>query len=175
MTATLIEVIPAEKVQARIAELGAQIRADYAGKPLVLVGVLKGAFVFLADLVRTLGADTRVDFVRLSSYGMKDSPQELSFTMDLCLPVEGAHLLVVEDIVDTGRSMALLLDRLRKRGAASVRLCTLVDKTCRREVEITADYVGFTVEDGFLVGYGLDFAEGYRGLPGIYELKADGR
>ena len=173
MTANLHELIPAERIRARVAELGAQISADYQGEPLLLVGVLKGAFMFLADLARSISLDTRIDFVRLSSYGMKAAPQGLTFSMDVSLPVAGAHLLVVEDIIDTGRSMAFLLERLRALGAASVRCCTLLDKTSRREVEITADYAGFQVHDGFLVGYGLDYAEGYRGLAGIFELKVD--
>jgi len=175
MTARLRELIPAERIQAKVAELGARISADYRGQKLILVGVLKGAYVFLADLARAITLDTRIDFVRLSSYGMKDSPQGIAFGMDVSLPCAGSHLLVVEDIIDTGRSMAFLLERLRRGEAASVRSCALVDKASRREVEIRADYVGFTVDDGFLVGYGLDYAEDYRALPGIFELKVDGR
>jgi len=175
MTACLRELIPAERIQAKVAELGGRISADYHGQQLILVGVLKGAFMFLADLARAVRLDTRIDFVRLSSYGMKDSPQELKFTMDVSLPVEGSHLLIVEDIIDTGRSMAFMRQRLLARKAASVKICALVDKASRREVEITADYAGFAVDDGFLVGYGLDYAEEYRGLPGIFELKVDGR
>ncbi|MBF0482125.1 MAG: hypoxanthine phosphoribosyltransferase [Desulfovibrionaceae bacterium] len=175
MAACLRELIPAQTIRARVAELGAQISADYRDKPLILVGVLKGAFVFLADLAREIAVDARIDFVRLSSYGMKDRPQGLKFTMDVSLPIADSHLLLVEDILDTGRSMAFLQERLSGRGAASVKLCTLVDKTGRRETRVRADYAGFRVDCGFLVGYGLDYAEAHRGLPGIFELKVDGQ
>jgi hypoxanthine phosphoribosyltransferase len=175
MTAHLRELIPAERIQARVAELGALVSADYQGKPLILVGVLKGAFMFLADLARAITVDNRIDFVRLSSYGLQDTPQGLKFIMDMSLSTAGSHLLIVEDIIDTGRSMAFLQKRLRTREAASVKICTMVDMVRRREVEVTADYVGFSLDDGFLVGYGLDYAEGYRGLPGIFELKVDGQ
>jgi len=175
MTARLRELIPAERIQAKVAELGAQISADYHGKQLILVGVLKGAFMFLADLARAITVDTRIDFVRLSSYGMKDRPQGLQFTMDISLPTDASHLLIVEDIIDTGRSLAFLTEHLRARGAASVKTCTLVDKTCRREVEMKADYAGFCLNDGFLVGYGLDYAENHRALPGIFELMVEGQ
>jgi len=166
----LIPVITAEAISARTAELGAAISAHYQGKDLLVVGVLKGAFMFLADLVRQITVPARVDFVRLASYGAKDTPGELSFLQDLETSCEGKHVLVVEDIVDTGHSMAMLLDVLKSRNAASVALCSLIDKHERRQAEVMVDFYGFRLAKGFLVGYGLDFAEDYRCLPGVFEL-----
>jgi len=163
-------VFTAEAIALRVAELGARISGEYQGRRLLIVGVLKGAFVFLADLVRQITVPARVDFVRLASYGAGDCPGEVVFREDMELPCKGEHVLVVEDIVDTGRSMARLLSVLRLREAASVALCALIDKTGRREVQVTVDFPGFKLAKGFLIGYGLDFAEEYRCLPGIYEL-----
>lgn len=170
MAGKLIPVITPEEIAARVADLGAQISREYQGKELLVVGVLKGAFMFLSDVVRHINVPARVDFVRLASYGSKDSPGELKFLEDLETPCEGKHVLVVEDIVDTGHSMSMLLTVLRSRGAASVRLCALIDKAERRQAEVVVDFSGFRLAKGFLVGYGLDFAEDYRCLPGVYEL-----
>jgi hypoxanthine phosphoribosyltransferase len=168
--ATLVPVITKEEIAARVAELGADISREYENKSLLIVGVLKGAFMFLADLVRHVSVPAHVDFVRLASYGSKDTPGELSFLEDIETPCEGKHILVVEDIVDTGHSMSMLLTVLRSRGAASVKLCALIDKAQRRQAQVTVDFSGFTLAKGFLVGYGLDFAEDYRCLSGVYEL-----
>lgn len=170
MPATLIPVFTPEAIADRVAALGRDISREYQGKDLLVVGVLKGAFMFLADLVRHVSVPARVDFVRLASYGSKDSPGELRFLQDLEEPCCGRHVLVVEDIVDTGHSMDMLLQVLGSRGAASVKLCALIDKAERRQAQVTVDFSGFTLAKGFLVGYGLDFAEDYRCLPGVYEL-----
>lgn len=172
MAPELKPVIPPESITARVKELGAAISREYRGRELLVVCVLKGAFIFLADLVRHVDVPVRVEFVRLASYGDKDRPGELCFLQDMDSPCEGKHVLVVEDIVDSGRSMSMLLTILRSRGAASVKLCALIDKVERREVEVTVDFSGFTLAKGFLVGYGLDFAEDYRCLPGVYELSS---
>lgn len=170
MPGKLTPVLTPEAIAARNAELGAAISAHYQGKDLLVVGVLKGAFMFLADLVRHITVPARVDFVRLASYGAQDSPGELSFLQDLETSCEGRHVLVVEDIVDTGHSMSMLLKVLRSRNAASVTLCALIDKHERRLAEVMVDFYGFRLAKGFLVGYGLDFAEDYRCLPGVFEL-----
>ena len=170
MYENLIPVLTREEIASRVEELGAAISAEYAGKDLLVVGVLKGAFMFLSDVVRSLTIPARVDFVRLASYGSKDSPGELKFLQDLETPVEGRHILVVEDIVDTGHSMALLLDVLAARNPLSVKLCSLIDKAERRQAHVKVDFYGFRLAKGFLVGYGLDFAEDYRCLPAVYEL-----
>jgi hypoxanthine phosphoribosyltransferase len=168
--ATLHTVISPEDIAVRVAGLGKAISAEYEGKELLVVGVLKGAFMFLADLARHISVPAHVDFVRLASYGAKDHPGELSFLQDIETPCAGKHILVVEDIVDTGHSMSMLLDVLRARNAASVKLCALIDKAERRKTKVVVDFSGFTLAKGFLVGYGLDFAEDYRCLPGVYEL-----
>lgn len=170
MSSRLEELYSPEMVGEAVARLGEEVSAAYAGKPLILLGVLKGAWIFLADLVRALTIPARVDFVRLSSYGDSDTRGEGRLLLDMDLDCRGWHVLVVEDIVDTGHSMAALLDTLRKKGAESVALCALVDKAERREVEVAVDFTGFRLAKGFVVGYGMDYSEDYRGLPGLYEL-----
>ncbi|GFK95506.1 Hypoxanthine phosphoribosyltransferase [Fundidesulfovibrio magnetotacticus] len=170
MSGLLEPVITAEELARRTAQLGAEISERYRGQDLLVVGVLKGAFMFLADLVRHISIPAHVDFVRVSSYGADVKPGELKFVQDLDSPCKGRHVLVVEDIVDTGNSMSMLLAELSQRGAASVRLCALIDKVERRKTQVTVDFPGFRLAKGFLVGYGLDFAEDYRCLPGVYEL-----
>lgn len=167
----LKEVLSAEAIKERIQALGRQITEDYAGKPLVLIGVLKGAFIFLADLCRAIDLPLQVDFVRMASYGSKqESSGRISFTKDIELDISGKDVLVVEDIIDTGHTIKYLKEVLMLHHPASVRICCLIDKHERREVDIKADYVGFDVKQGFLVGYGLDFAEDYRCLPGVFHL-----
>lgn len=170
MPSAMSPVFTPQEIAERVAQLGARISLEYADKDLLLVGVLKGAFVFLADLARSLTIPAQVDFVRLSSYQDKDHPGELVFSRDLELDPRGRHVLVIEDIVDTGRSMSKLMASLAGRGAESVRLCALIDKTERREVHVEVDFSGFRLSQGFLVGYGLDFAENHRCLPGVYKL-----
>jgi len=172
MAETLREVFSEAAVAARVAELGREVSARYAGtdRDVGMVGVLTGALPFLADLLRALTFCPVLDFVRLASYGAGTSPGELRFLSDLRTDIAGRHVLVVDDIVDTGRSLAALLARLRERGPASLASCVLLDKPYRREVEVTVDFVGFTAPPVFLVGYGMDFNERLRRLRGVYEL-----
>jgi hypoxanthine phosphoribosyltransferase len=158
-------------IAARVKELATQISHDYAGKDLLLVGVLKGAFVFLADLIRALEIPVQVEFVRLASYGKGAiSAGQVRVILDLDVPIAGQHVLVVEDLLDTGLTLGFLLERLQARQPASLKLCILLNKRIRRVYEITPDYTGFDVPDGFVVGYGIDYAECYRYLPAIYTL-----
>jgi len=164
-------VLSQQQIQDRVKALAAQISRDYAGQDLVVVGVLKGVFIFLADLVRALDRPVQVDFVRLSSYGKSSaSSGEVHIGQDVHLPLEGRHVLVVEDIVDAGLTLDFLLHHLAKHQPASVKICCLIDKKERRVVEVPVEYVGFTIDKGFLVGYGLDYAEDYRTYPEVYEL-----
>ncbi|HEY3500377.1 MAG TPA: hypoxanthine phosphoribosyltransferase [Polyangiaceae bacterium] len=164
-----------EVIAARVAELGRQITADYAGRNLVLICVLKGSFMFAADLVRAIALPVRIEFLGVQSYGSgTESTGAVQIIQDLTQPIEGEDVLVVEDIVDTGLTIAYILSLLRARSAKSLRICALLDKPSRRRVEAVADYVGFTVEDKFIVGYGLDHAQEYRNLPDLCELVSGG-
>ncbi|MFC1875376.1 hypoxanthine phosphoribosyltransferase [Chloroflexota bacterium] len=163
-----------EEIAATVSRLAAEISRGYRDRRPVLVAVLKGAFIFLADLVRLLDFPLEVDFIRLSSYGRgKESSGKVRVVHGLGTEVEGRHVLVVEDIVDTGLTVSFLLDYLKKKGVASVRLCSLTDKPSRREVPVGIDYLGFTVPDRFLVGYGLDWDEKFRYLPDICYVERD--
>lgn len=170
MTAKLL--FSAEDIAARVAELGEEIAAAYIGELLVAVCVLKGAVHFFSDLTRAISReDLEMDFIRISSYGTGTvSSRQIRLTKDLECDVRGKHVLVVEDVVDSGHSLRFLLDLLADRGARSVRIATLVNKTERREVDIPVAFSGFMLDSGFIVGYGLDHAERYRALPSIYEL-----
>jgi hypoxanthine phosphoribosyltransferase len=160
-----------EAIAVRVAELGRQIAADYAERPPILVSVLKGSFVFAADLSRALPLPVRIEFLGVQSYGSGTvSTGAVQITQDLTHPIGGQDILIVEDIVDTGLTLAYILSLMRARGVRSVKVCALLDKPSRRRVEVPVDYVGFTVGDAFLVGYGLDCAEQYRNLPGLCEL-----
>lgn len=160
--------IPAERIQARIAELGAQIDKDYPEGTLYLVGILKGAYMFLSDLTRAIKRPTRIDFIGISSYGRgKTSSGEVKVTKDLDSVVEGADLLIVEDIVDSGVTLTYLMHLLEQRRPRSVRIAALLDKPERRLRPVHVAYVGFVIPDEFVVGYGLDFAEDYRNLRDI--------
>jgi hypoxanthine phosphoribosyltransferase len=162
-----------EQIHQRIRELASEIRSEYAGKHPVLVGVLKGAFVFLADLVRELRFPLQCDFVKLSSYGEStETSGQVRLELDTSIPLAGRHVLVVEDIVDTGLTTAWLLAHLRKKQPASLRVCALLDKPARRRVEVTIDFVGFRIPDQFVVGYGIDWAEAYRELDFIGYIPA---
>jgi len=155
----------------RVAELGRQISARYADEPLVCVCVLKGAYVFFADLMRALTIDPEMDFVRLASYAGETSRDgKMIFSKDMEISIEDKHVLLVEDIVDTGHSMKYLTQILQARNPRSISIAALVDKAERREVDIVVDFPGFSLDKGFIVGYGLDYAEKYRGLDGVYEL-----
>ena len=164
------------EIARKVAELGQQISRDYEGKDLMLVGILKGCVVFLADLVRQISIPLAFDFVAVSSYGADTKTSGVvRILKDLDESVESMHVLVVEDIVDTGLTLRLsyLLENLRSRRAASVKVCTLLDKPSRRRVDVPVDYRGFTVEDQFVVGYGLDYQGKYRSLPYIGLLKPE--
>lgn len=157
----------------RVAELGQEISRDYRGLEPVLVGILKGGFLFLADLLRHIDVPVTVDFMAISSYGSGTrSSGVVRILKDLDHPVAGRHVLVVEDIVDTGLTLRYLLDNLASRRPASLKVCVLLDKHERREVQVPLAYVGFRIPNRFVVGYGLDFAERYRNLPFIGVLKS---
>jgi hypoxanthine phosphoribosyltransferase len=159
----------ADQIAERVRGLAEQINRDYAGGPLLAVCVLKGAFIFFADLIRHLTMGLTIDFVRIASYGDKAaSSGTVSFSKDVECPVHGKDVLLVEDVVDTGITMNFLAGQMRDKGAKSLRIAALIDKYERREVEVQVDYAGFTLPSGFVVGYGLDFAECFRELPGVY-------
>ena len=161
-----------ETIQERIKELGAEITRDYAGRNPLLIGVLKGACFFLSDLLRSIDTRLSIEFMAISSYGSSTRTSgEVRIMKDLDVPIEGRDILVVEDIVDTGLTLTYLLENLKSRGAASVKLAALLDKHDRREKEVPIDYLGFQIPDAFVVGYGLDYAERYRNLPFIAVLK----
>jgi hypoxanthine phosphoribosyltransferase len=166
--------ITEDQIQAKVKELAETIDRDYRDKNPVLVGVLNGAFVFLADLMRHLDLNCTVDFVSWSSYGKDTSSSGVFRIMkDLETNVESRHVLIVEDIIDTGLTLHYLLDTVRARKPASVRVAALLDKPSRRRIEAKADYLGFQIPDAFVVGYGLDFAQRYRNLPFIGVLKPE--
>ena len=169
---TLIE---AAQIRARIGELAEQIEADYpAGEEIHLVCVLKGGFMFMADLVRGMSARVTLDFIAVSSYATSTrSSGEVRLLKDLDSGLEGRHVIIIEDIVDTGLTLTYLQDILRARAPRSLRTACLLSKPSRRVVDVTVDYVGFTIEDRFVVGYGLDYAEKYRNLPDIAALDGE--
>jgi hypoxanthine phosphoribosyltransferase len=163
-----------EQIAGRVGEMGKQIAADYAGQELILIGILKGACLFLSDLMRAIDAPLSIEFMAVSSYGKAlRSSGEVRIVKDLDVSIEGKNVMVVEDIVDTGLTLSYLLENLRSRGASSVKLAALLDKPEPRKSHVPIDYVGFEVPNRFLVGYGLDAAERYRNLPFIAVLKSD--
>ncbi|EYF03568.1 hypoxanthine phosphoribosyltransferase [Chondromyces apiculatus] len=165
--------LSAEDIAARVRELGAEITREYAGRRLVLVCVLKGSFVFTADLLRQIDLPLRVEFLGVRSYGEgTSSTGVVQITQDLTQPIEGDDVLIVEDIVDTGLTISHLLQLLRTRMPSSVKVCSLLHKPARARVEVPIHYLGFTIEDKFVVGYGLDWAERYRNLPFIGVVEA---
>ncbi|MFP4392305.1 MAG: hypoxanthine phosphoribosyltransferase [Desulfohalobiaceae bacterium] len=171
--AELKELVSKEQVRQRVSKLAEEISWHYqdAQEPLVAICVLKGAFIFFADLVRKLSVHPEIDFVRLASYGQDKSPgEQVLFNKDIETSVAGKHVLIVEDIVDTGRTMHYLTRVLQARRPKSVRICAMVHKQSRMEIVIPVDFCGFSLEKGFVVGYGLDYAEQYRQLDGIFEL-----
>lgn len=165
-------VISKEQIHDKVRQLAAQVNADYAGKDLVLIGVLNGAFIFLADLARALTIPHQIDFIRVASYGdSASSSGTIRLTKDVELDFKGKHILLVEDIIDTGTTLEWLTKKFRDKEAASVRICTLIDNKERRISDVPIDYIGFSMESGFLIGYGLDYAEQYRSLPEIFTLQ----
>ena len=160
--------VPQEKIKQTVSRLAAEIRRDYEGKEPLLICILKGSFVFMADLIRQLGLPVEVDFVRLSSYGAgKETTGKVKVIQGLKTPIKGRDVILVEDIVDTGLTLSFLLDYLKKERPASLKLCALADKPSRRMVPVPIDYLGFSVPDKFIVGYGIDWNEKFRHLPDI--------
>ena len=161
-----------DDIAKRVAELGAEITRDYEGKDLIVVGILKGAGVFMSDLIREINSPIRIDFMSVSSYGNSTvSSGIVRITNDLHQDIQGCSVLIVEDIIDTGNTLHYLREYLKNRGAEDVKICALLDKPSRRQVEVPVEYVGFEVEDRFVIGYGIDYAEKYRNLPFIGTLK----
>ena len=164
--------ISRDEIAEAIDRLASEIKRDYQGKQPLLIGVLKGSFVFMADLIRQLDLPLELDFIRLSSYGAaRESSGRVRVVEGLKTPIKGRDVLVIEDIVDTGITTSFLLDYLGKRKPASLKLCALTDKPSRHRVPVSIDYLGFTVPDKFIVGYGIDFDEKFRYLPHIYALE----
>lgn len=160
--------ITTEKLAQRVAALAKDISTDYQGKPLLVVGVLHGAYIFMADLLRQLTIPVRSSFVKVSTYGNRTvSSGNVNLRLDLWEPIDGDHVLLVDDLVDTGVTTAWLIKHLQEKAPASVRLCALLDKSARRREPVTIDYVGFEIPDRFVVGYGIDYAGRYRELPYI--------
>ena len=163
---------PREAIQKRVRELAGQISGDYAGRELIVIGILKGAFIFMADLIREISIPCKIDFVRVASYGASsESSGKVVMTKDIETSIKGRDILIVEDIVDTGLTLQYLIDWLKERNPHSLKICVFLDKRKRRKVSFEADYVGFTIDDGFVVGYGLDFNEQYRFFPDVYVIK----
>lgn len=173
MEQTIGEVmISEEELQKRILELGHQISADYKGEDLILIGVLKGACMFMSDLMKRINNSLMIDFMAVSSYGAStESTGVVRIIKDLDISIEGANVIIVEDIIDTGLTLHYLFENLKSRNPKTLKICTLLDKPERRKVELTPDYVGFEVPNKFIVGYGLDYQEVYRNLPYITCLK----
>ena len=164
-----------EQIEATVNRLAAEIRRDYLGKHPILIGILKGSFMFMADLIRLLDFPLEVEFVRLSSYGGgKETSGKIKVVQGLRSPIKGRHVLVIEDIVDTGLTTGFLLHYLSKKKPASLKLCALTDKPSRRQAPVNIDYRGLTVPDKFIVGYGLDWDERFRNLPDIYVVENEG-
>ena len=163
--------LPAGQIQDRVRQMGQEISRDYPEGPIYLIAILKGAFIFLADLARSIETPSRIEFIGISSYGRgKTSSGEVKLTKDLDVSIEGQHVLVVEDIVDSGVTLNYLINLLEQRKPKSLRIATLLDKPDRRMRDVDVAYVGFQIPDEFVVGYGLDFAEDYRSLGDICVL-----
>lgn len=163
--------IPASEIQERVRELGLQITKDYSQKNPVLIGILKGGFIFLADLVRQIDFNVEIDFIRASSYKEGMEPGEIELVTDVISPLKGRHVILIEDMLDTGVTLNYLKSVIHSKEPASLKICALIDKKERRQVEIDADYLGFDIEEGFIVGYGTDCGEMGRNLPGVYVLE----
>jgi hypoxanthine phosphoribosyltransferase len=160
-----------ETIRLKVQELASQISSDYEGKEPIFIGILNGAVFFLSDLVRELSIPVKMDFIRASSYGSEMvSSAEVQLTKDIEIPVQGKPVILVEDIVDTGLTLSYIMKNLEHRHPESIKICSLINKLERREVSIQVDYSGFQIEEGFIVGYGLDYDEDYRQLPDIYVL-----
>ena len=166
--------VTSEEIEAKVEELGKQITEDYKDEELILVGILKGAVIFMGDLARNIGMPVEMDFMAVSCYGSSStSTGVVRLLKDLDGSIEGKHVLIVEDIIDTGLTLSYLMDNLNKRGAKSVKACTLLDKPDRRKTEVPVEYRGFVIPDEFVVGYGIDYAQKYRNLPYVAALKEE--
>lgn len=166
--------LPAEVIRRRVAELGEAISRDYRGEEIFLVGVLKGAWMFLADLARHITIPAAFDFMSVSSYGASTKTSGVvQIIKDLEESIEGRHVLIVEDIVDTGLTLSYLVDLLKRRRPASLKICVLLDKPSRRVTRVYLDYVGFEIPDAFVVGYGLDYAGRFRNVPYVFTLRPE--
>lgn len=163
--------IAQEQLAKRVRALSLQIQRDFTGREMVIVSLLNGTVMFLADLIRNISLPLRLDFIGVSSYGAGTTPGELIFTKELRLDVRDRDVLLVDDILDTGRTVSRVLERLRPLGPRRIRVCVLLDKPARRIEQVSADYVGFTIPDEFVVGYGLDYAERFRNLPFVGVLR----
>ncbi len=174
MSERISTMISAEQIAARVKELGAEITREYQGKTLVLVCVLKGSFVFAADLARAIDLPLRIDFLGVRSYGEgTESSGVVQIVQDLSKPIAGEDVLFVEDIVDTGLTLTHLIKLFETRDPRSVKICSLLHKPARAKVQVKIDYLGFTIEDKFVIGYGLDYAEKYRNLPFVGLVEQD--
>lgn len=168
MSSSQVQVfISAERIAARVAELGVQLNQEYAGRSVVVVGILKGSFMFMADLIRHLTIPVRLDFMGTKSYVGTTTSGQVQITKDLDKPIEGEHVLLVEDIIDTGLTLSYLKRNLEQRRPLTLKTIAFLDKPSQRRVDIHADYVGFEIENKFVVGYGLDFEQQYRQLPDL--------
>lgn len=165
-------IISKEQLSKRVTELANQISKEYKGKELIVLGILKGCFVFMSDLIREIDADVRVYFMEVSSYSMGTvSKGTITINKDLNVDIEGKDVLIAEDIIDSGNTLSQLTEILKKRNPSSLKVCTLLSKPSRRQVEFEADYTGFVIEDKFIIGYGLDCGEQFRQLPYIAEVE----
>ncbi len=175
MDLNLVDIMYTEaQIEKTVKELGRQISDDYKGEDLIVVGILKGAFIFMADLVRNIKLPLEVDFMSVSSYGMSTiSSGEVRINKDLDFSIKDKHVLIIEDIVDTGLTLNYIKEILTKREPKSVKVCCLLDKPSRRKVDIPLEYVGYSIPDEFIVGYGLDYAEKYRNYPAVCILKPE--
>lgn len=163
-----------DQIKARIAELGRELTADYAGKNPIFIGVLKGVVMFFADMIRAIPLDCQIDFMAVSSYGGgTQSSGKIRIQKDISVDLAGRHVVILEDILDSGLTLSHTAAYLKTKGPASLKICTLLDKPDRRKAEVQADYVGFTISNLFVVGYGLDFDENYRNLPYVGVLKPE--
>lgn len=171
MSARIKVLISKEEIKNRVAELGAQLTIDYAGKELIVVGVLKGSVLFFSDLIRAIELPLGIDFMGLSSYSGTTSTREIIVKKDISVNIQGKHVLIVEDIVDSGHTIKYAKHVLAARNPASIKFVTLLDKPERREVDVMSDYVGFNIPNEFVVGYGLDYNEEYRNLSDICVLE----
>jgi hypoxanthine phosphoribosyltransferase len=165
----------AGEIAEKVSSLGREITQAYQGTELYIIGILKGGFMFMSDLVRCIDLPLKVGFARISSYGNSDSSGDVKIVQDIDEAIRGKHVIIVDDIMDTGHSLFAFKKHLEAKGPASVKICTMIDKTIRRETSLSPDYFGFRIDDGFIVGYGLDFAENYRTLPDLYLLDPSDR